>query len=173
MLEGYSALQQTGRRFLFLAFCVIVLLSSIVPMLVPIGPEETGYLASRVIQGEQSVYLATTALVFVLYLFRRFFYLKVVRNVDIAFLSFGLYFSGIATLLVLRGHVGREFMFSLDLWGCVWSSVCLGAGAFLFRPSNERLPQFAFTPRVRQEMLQAANDRLQSINSQVARASAS
>ncbi len=173
MLDGYPILQRTGRFFLFGVFGLIFIFGALVPTLAPMGAEASGNLTRRLMQADKSVYLATSLLAFALFLFRRFFYLKVVRNVDVAFLSFGLYFSGIATLLVLRGHVGPDFVSSLLIWSWAWSSVCLGLGAYLFKPSNERIPQFAFTPPVRREMLQAASKRLEAINNQLARALAS
>jgi hypothetical protein len=170
MVESYPAIQRAGRIFLFAAFALILTVAVVLPIVMQLGIEESGSIGGRVVKANQSVYLATSSLAFALYLFRRFFYLQVVRNVDIAFLSFGLYFSGIAALLVLRGYVGPEFRESLNIWGCIWSSMCLGLGALLFKPANERVPQFAFTPQARQDMLQAANDRLEAINGQMARA---
>ena len=170
MMADYPALQRSGRLFLYCAFGVILVFSTLVPMLAPLGAAESGPITRRLLQAEKSIYLATTALVFLLFVFRRFFYLRVVRNVDTAFVACGLYFCGVATLLVVRGHVGPSFVTTLEIGGAVWASVCLGLGTYLFKASNERVPQFAFTPQARQEMLQAANDRIEAINGQMARA---
>ncbi len=70
MVESYPAIQRAGRIFLFATFGLILTVAVIVPIVMQIGIAESRLIAGRVVKANQTVYLATSSLVFALYLFR-------------------------------------------------------------------------------------------------------
>ncbi len=167
MLENYAGIRKLGRIVLYAALAGAALVVATLLYADPYRIPDLNRWKSFWLKQEQGVSLGIAGLVFVLLLFKRTFRLAVCRNVQLVFATFGLYFAGIAALLVVRTYVGPDFRHLRDIISLVLYASCLAVGGGLFSgtgeaqkpPLDDGDPRPAMASRAA-EQLQSFNDRL-------------
>jgi hypothetical protein len=136
-IENYAGVRKLGRIVLYgvLGGTVVAILALF--YLDPYRIPDLNRWKAVWLKQEQGVHFAMAALVVALLLFKRIFGLTVSRNVQLIFTSFGLYFAGIAALMVIRTFLGPDFRPTKDLIGMMLYTGCLAAGALFFSPKGE------------------------------------
>lgn len=163
VLEGYQGVQRLGRLALYGALGST---AAIVALLIRADPFEGQHpaiwLRFWTIQ-ERSVHLAVAAVVAVLLCVKVLFHLKVSRNVQVIFSTFGLYFAGAAAIVILRLYAPPSFQALWDISNILLYALCLGAGMLLFSPAGETLHRAASAPDASRKQV-AALQRLDALN---------
>ena len=166
MLEKYAGVRKLGKIVLYGGLGAVALAVAILIYSDPYQIPDLNRWKSLWLKQEQAVLLAIAALVFVLLVFKRTFGLTVPKNVQLVFATFGLYFAGVAALMVVRTYLGPGFRPFRDLMSLVLDAMCLAVGAALFSrageaetasPVNDLRPAMAARAA---EQLQSFNDRL-------------
>lgn len=169
MLEKYAGVRKLGRMVLYGGLGVV---AAVVAALIYSDPYQIPDLnrwKSLWLKQEQGVCLAIAALVFLLLLFKRMFGLTVPRNVQLVFATFGLYFAGIAALMVIRTYMGPGFRPFRDLMGLILDATCLAVGAALFSRAGEAELTIKQDEDLRPAMATRAAEQLQSFNDRLVR----
>lgn len=172
MMRRYPGVRRAGELVLYGAVGSMLGLIALVAITDPYQGSEPIYWHRVWLIHEQSVYFAATGCVAVLALIQRFFSLSIPPNVRVVFGVFGLYFSGMAALIVARSFWGPQLGVLLDAGGMALYVGCLAYGAWKFSPAGETAEEdarLAFSQEERQHSLELAMRQLEHVNVQLMR----
>jgi hypothetical protein len=169
MLEKYAGVRKLGKIVLYGGLGAVALVVAVLIYSDPYKIPDLNRWKSLWLKQEQGVSLAIAVLVFVLLLFKRTFKLTVPRNVQLVFATFGLYFAGIAALMVVRTYMGPGFRPVRDLTGMILYAVCLAVGGALFSQAGEAEEAKPAGIDARPVMAARAAEQLQSFNDRLVR----
>jgi hypothetical protein len=169
MLEKYAGVRKLGKIVFYGGLAGVALIVAVLIYSDPYKIPDLNRWKSFWLKQEQGVCLAIAALVFILLLFKKIFRLAVSRNVQLVFATFGLYFAGIAALLVVRTYVGPGFRPVRDLVSMILYAVCLAVGGFLFSRSGEAEMARLEPDDLRPAMAARAAEQLQTFNDRLVR----
>lgn len=168
MLEKYAGVRKLGKIVFYGGLGVVALIVAVLLYSDPYKIPDLNRWKSLWLKQEQGVSLSIAALVFVLLLFKKTFKLTVPRNVQLVFATFGLYFAGLAALMVVRTYVGPGFRPVRDLISMILYAACLAVGGALFSRAGEA--EASSVPNdVRPVMAARAAEQLQSFNDRLVR----
>ena len=117
---------------------------------------------------DRDIYLAIAGLVFFLVIFKQLFGLRIPKNVQLVFTSFGLYFAGAAAFSILRAYVGPSFYAVCDIGTLVLYALCLALGATMFSRLGETKPARKFSTSQYLATARGASQQLESLNQRLA-----
>lgn len=169
MLEKYAGVRKLGKIVLYGGLGSVALIVAVLIYSDPYKIPDLNRWKSLWLKQEQGVDLAIAALVFVLLLFKRTFKLTVPKNVQLVFATFGLYFAGMAALLVVRTYVGPGFRPVRDLMGMILYAACLAVGGVLFSRAGEAEAASPVANDLRPVMAARAAEQLQTFNDRLVR----
>lgn len=169
MLEKYAGVRKLGKIVLYVGLGMVAFVVAALMYSDPYKIPDLNRWKSLWLKQEQGVLLAIAALVFVLLMFKKVFGLTVPRNVQLVFATFGLYFAGVAALMVVRTYLGPGFRPFRDLMGLVLDASCLAVGAALFSRAGEAELTAGEPDDLRPAMASRAAEQLQSFNDRLVR----
>ena len=168
VLEDYRGLKRLGRLVLYAALVSVV---SLIGLLAWVDSFDGGTLSRWHrfwLIVDRDVYLAIVGVVFFLMMFKQLFRLRIPKNVQLVFTSFGLYFAGASAFSILRAYVGPSFYAVCDVGTLVLYALCLALGAAKFSHLGEAKPARKFSTSQYLTTARGASRQLESLNQRLA-----
>jgi hypothetical protein len=169
MLEKYAGVRKLGKIVFYGGLAGVALIVAALLYSDPYKIPDLNRWKSFWLKQEQGVCLAIAALVFILLLFKKMFRLTVSKNVQLVFATFGLYFAGIAALVVVRSYVGPHFRPVRDLMSMILYAVCLALGGAFFSRAGEAEAEGPGNNALAPERAARAAEQLQTFNDRLVR----
>ena len=164
VLEDYRGLRRLGRLVLYGAVTGVAFLIGLLAYLDNFEGASLNRWHKFWLIVDRDIYLAIVAVVFLLMMFKKLFGLKIPKNVQLVFMSFGLYFAGVAVFAILRAYLGPSFNTASNVGSILLYALCLALGATMFSRMGEAKPARKFSASQYLATARGASQQLESLN---------
>ena len=168
VLEDYRGLQRLGRLVLYGALLSVVCLIGVLAWVDSFDGAALSRWHRFWLIVDRDIYLAIVGVVFLLMIFKQLFGLRIPRNVQLVFTSFGLYFAGASAFWILRTYLGPSFYEASDVGTLLLYALCLALGAAKFSSLGELKPARKFSTSQYLATARGASQQLESLNQRLA-----
>ena len=168
VLEDYRGLRRLGRLVLYGSLTGVVFLIGVLACVDNFEGAALNRWHKFWLIIDRDIYLAIMAVVFLLMMFKQLFRLKIPRNVQIVFTSFGLYFAGVSVFTVLRAYLGPSFNTASNIGSILLYALCLALGTAMFSRRGEAKPERKFSTSQYLATARGASQQLESLNQRLA-----
>ena len=168
VLEDYRGLKRLGRLVLYGALIGVVALIGLLAWVDTFDGSTLSRWHRFWLIVDRDIYLAIVGVVFLLLIFKQLFRLRIPKNVQLIFSSFGLYFVGASVFWIVRAYLGPSFYAASDVGTLVLYALCLALGAAKFSHLGEAKPARKFSTSQYLATARGASRQLESLNQRLA-----